>query len=248
MKNQLKYLQEFRSVLSDYQISDKSRDILNKTKLVLLAATTSSGRNTIIRELVKTGEYHYIVSDTTRQPRINDGIPEQHGVEYWFRAEEEMLEDLRNGEYLEAAVIHDQQVSGISIRELQQAQIEGKIAVSDIEIVGAHTITRLKPDTHAIFVLPPDFEEWQRRLKHRGDMDEHEYERRMMSAAEELRTALEQSYYTFVVNDTVPHAIKQIHDAVTHGEANSKEQAVNSALAQKLYEQTQDFLDKRKQG
>src|SRR5579885_607634 len=112
--NRLEHLQEFKTVLANYRISPASQRILQQTNLVLLAAPTSAGRNTIIRELLKTGDYHYIVSDTTRQPRINDGIPEQNGVEYWFRSEADILKDLAAGQYVEAAIIHNQQVSGIS--------------------------------------------------------------------------------------------------------------------------------------
>jgi len=84
--------------------------LLQQTKFVPLVAITSSGRNTLIRELLKTGEYHFIVSDTTRKPRTNDGVMEQSGVEYWFRDEDEVLQDVKDGKFLEAAVIHSQQV------------------------------------------------------------------------------------------------------------------------------------------
>src|SRR5947209_4084329 len=119
--NELVHKAEFHTLLADYKLSKASLLTLSQTKLVLLVAPTSSGRNTIIRELLKTGDYYFIVSDTTRKPRVNDGIPERDGVEYWFRSEEEVLEDIKQGKYLEAAVIHEQQVSGISIRELQKA-------------------------------------------------------------------------------------------------------------------------------
>src|SRR3546814_14273785 len=98
------------------------------------------------------------VSDTSRKPRVNDGIPEQNGVEYWFRSEAEILNDLKAGKFLEAAIIHNQQVSGISIRELQRVGDEGKIAITDIEIVGVHNLIQAKPYATAFFVLPPIFE------------------------------------------------------------------------------------------
>jgi len=240
--NELKRLKEFKKALADYHISDASKKILHQTKLVLLAAPTSAGRNTIIRDLLKTNDYHYIISDTTRKPRVNDGIPEQDGVTYWFRSEADMLQDLEAGRFLEAAIIHNQQVSGISIREFKRARDEKKIAITDIEIVGVHTIMDAKPDAIALFILPPSFDEWQRRVKGRGDMSRDEYRRRMHSAAKELNTALEQPYYTFVINDRVENAVSRIHTITQLGHQDAKHHASGRKLAQSLYMQTAELL------
>jgi guanylate kinase len=93
---------EFKEVLAKYQISDRAKSVLKDLSLVLMLGPTSSGRNTIIRRQIETGHYYYIVSDTTRPPRVNDGVLEQNGKEYWFRTEAEVLADLKAGEYLEA--------------------------------------------------------------------------------------------------------------------------------------------------
>lgn len=208
--NKLEHIAEFKAALQEYTLSKRALQTLSQIQLVLLVAPSSSGRNTIIRHLLKTGDYYFIVSDTTRKKRTNDGVPEKNGREYWFRSEEEVLYDIRSGEYLEAAVIHEQQVSGISIRELKKAQELDKIALTDAEIDGAQNAHSLKPDTKLLFVLPPNFDEWQRRLKHRGHMEEGEYKRRMQSAAAEFEAALINDYYTFIVNDSVEQAAEVI--------------------------------------
>src|SRR5688572_22018689 len=100
MANKLEHLKEFQEILADYHISSSGKKILANTKLALLVGPSSAGRNTIIDALVKTGEYHSIVSDTTRKPRSNNGVTETDGVEYWFRTEEDMLGDLRAGKFL----------------------------------------------------------------------------------------------------------------------------------------------------
>lgn len=240
--NNLRLLKEFRDVLDTYEMSDNSREILKRAKLVLLVAPTSAGRNTIIRELLKTGDYHFIVSDTTRQPRVNDGVPEQNGVEYWFRSEEAVLKDLRAGAYLEAAIIHNQQVSGISIYELETALNKEKIAITDIEIVGVENIMKAENQAFPVFVLPPSFKEWQRRLKHRGKMSQDEVHRRMESAASELAAAIEHDYYTFVINDEITNAASQIHQLAVRGLKDPRAQLRGRQLAEKLYVETRQFL------
>jgi guanylate kinase len=242
MMNELRHLAEFKQLLASYKPSPESIHALSQTRLVLLVAPTSSGRNTIIREVMRTGDYYFIVSDTTRQPRVNDGVLEQSGVEYWFRDETEVLNDIRAGKYLEAAVIHEQQVSGISIRELQTATDQEKIAITDAEIDGVDHAISYKPDTLAIFVLPPNFEEWQRRLKHRGEMSPVEYRRRMESAAKEYAAALEHDYYMFVVNDSVEAAATQINELAKLDTRDSAEQAAARGLAEQLLLETKLLL------
>lgn len=238
----LKYLDEFQTLLQNYTISNATKVVLRQTDLLLLVAPTSSGRNTIIRELIKTGNYHYIVSDTTRKPRINDGILEKNGREYWFRTEEQVLADLRAGRFIEAAIIHNQQVSGISVRELETAHRQGKIGVTDIEIVGVQTIVRIKPDTKAVFVLPPNFEEWQRRIKHRGKMSSQELYRRMQSAYREFMAALDHNYYLFVINDNLLAAVEQINHIARFGQQLPEQQAKGRQLAEQLLIETKSFL------
>lgn len=240
--NELKHIDEFNSMLASYQPSAASLRALAQTQLVLLAAPTSSGRNTVIRELMKTGDYYFVVSDTTRLKRVNDGLPEQDGVEYWFRTEEDMLKDIKQGLFLEAAVIHEQQVSGISIRELQKATDQQKIAITDSEIAGVENAITYKPDTLAIFIVPPSFEEWQHRLKHRGHMAPVEYRRRMESAAKEFEAALEHPYYKFVINDTIENAAQQVNQLAKLQSANDELQARGRQLVEQLLLETRTLV------
>lgn len=215
----LKHYTEFEEVLKNYHASDHAKETLKDLKLVLLLAPTSGGRNTIIRHQIKTGRYYYIISDTTRPPRLNDGVMEQNGKEYWFKTEEEMLSDLKKGEYLEAELIHRQQVSGISIRELEKAQAQQKVAITDVDLKGVHNIMQEKPDAFAIMLLPPSFDEWQRRLNGRGRMPTPELKRRLETAGAILQDGLRQNYYHFVISEDVGQSAGII-DAIIAGQSN----------------------------
>jgi guanylate kinase len=217
----LKHYQEFKDVLATYMMSERAKKALEGLQLILLVAPTSTGRNTVIHELQKQKgeEYHFIVSDTTRAPQVRDGKLEENGVIYFFRTEEEMLTDLRAGEFLEAALIHEQQVSGISVRELEKAKNLNKIAITDIEIQGTDNVMRAKPDAKAIFLLPPSFDEWQDRMASRGRMSEHELRNRLRSAATEFDAALNRQYYNYVIAENVPQTAAII-DAIAHSKPN----------------------------
>lgn len=225
----LTYYSEFKKILENYKVSGHAAKILQDLRLVLLIAPTSAGRNTIIRHKLKTGRYFYIVSDTTRPPRINDGVPEQNGKEYWFRPEQEVLADLKAGEYLEAEIIHEQQVSGISIRELEKARNENKIAITDIDIGGMHNIMKAKPDTVAIMLIPPSFEEWQRRLVERGKMTSQEQNRRFETALRIFEDGHRQVYYNFVISEDIEQSAAII-DAIVGGKPNPHQERGSNLL------------------
>lgn len=240
--NSLTRIDEFREVLADYHLSDDARRSLADIQLALLVGPTSAGRNTIINHLVHSGEYHSVVSDTTRKPRTNNGVLEQDGREYWFRSEDEVLEDLRAGRFLEAAIIHGQQVSGISIRELQLAANQHQIAINEIDPQGADSIHVANPHARFIFVLPPSFDEWMARMSQRGELPADEKKRRLQSAAFEIATALDRDYYTFIVNDTFVHAAARIDDAI-RGDGNQVDnQDAAKLLARELLRDTENYL------
>ncbi len=207
-----------------------------------MVGPTSSGRNTIIRELVKTGAYHFIVSDTTREPRSNDGILEQNGIEYWFRTESQVLDEIKNGDFLEAAIIHNQQVSGTSIRELEIARQSNKIAINEVQINGAHNTYIAKPDTLIIFSVPPGFEVWMNRLRKRSRMPEDEIRRRLEAACLEFDAALTHDYYCFVINDDIDETVATVDSMARLGQGDKAKELAGRDLVKKLYQETRNYL------
>lgn len=240
--NQLEHIGEFRQALKNYQLSDKAKQTLDDLRMVLMVGPTSSGRNTVIRELVKTGAYHFIVSDTTRKPRANSGVMEKNGREYWFRSEEEVLEEVKQGDFLEAAIIHSQQVSGISIRELEIARKTDKIAITEVEIAGADNTHKAKPDTTIIFSVPPSFDKWMDRLHNRGKLPQDEVRRRLESACLEFDAALIKDYYRFVINDDIDEAVALVDGMIRLEEYDAEREHEARELVKNLYQHTRDYL------
>lgn len=237
---QLKHYQEFKDILAKYVVSDRAQQVLQTLKLVLLVGPTASGRNTIIRELLKTGKYHFVISDTTRQPRTNDGVLEQNGSVYWFRSEEQVLADLKSGEFLEAELLHGQQVSGISIRELEASNNEHKVAITDVDLGGIHNVMKVKPDTISIMVLPPSFEEWQRRVVGRGRMLPGEEKRRYETALNIFEDGLKNDYYKYIITEDTAQSVAIINAIVENkpnphqGRGRSLIEHLQESLRQKL--------------
>ena len=235
---------EFEGALKDYAPSPDTLAIMAKTPIVTLTAPTATGRNTIINELVKTGRYHFIISDTTRPPRMNGSKWEQNGVEYFFRSEADILEDIKDGRFVEAEIFAHQQVSGINSREIERAHQEGKIPITDVDIEGGINVARLKPDAITICVLPPSFEAWIARMKGRSDFKLEELQRRLQQATKVLRLALAHKNFVFVINDSLTDAVKTVDDIASHGLHHAENEEKAHQLARELYHQTVDYLHK----
>jgi guanylate kinase len=241
--NQLVHVDEFEALLKGYHPSELAKDTLKVVPLALLVGPSASGRNTLVNELVKTGKYYHIVSDTTREKRVKDGKTiEVDGREYWFHSEEEVLTGLKRGEYIEAAIIHNQQVSGINFRELIAAHEAGQIAIKDIEPAGAATYHALKPDALIIFSVVPSFDIWMERLHSRGQMAPDELLRRMQSAEGELETALQSDYYRFIINDTVEGTTAEVDRLATTGYYDPFKERLARETTERLLKEVRTFL------
>lgn len=221
---QLHHKQEFVAAIAAHRVSKNAQEVLNTTKLVVLSGLAGGGRNTLINYLVEHYNYFFIVSDTTRPPKVRNGTMEQDGVHYYFRKEEDMLRDIQNGEFIEAEVIHNQQVSGTSIRELKRAHDSGKIAIHDFEYQGAQNVAAAKPDAVIVGLLPPSYEEWISRLSGRETMHHEEFRNRLITAENVLNAMLELPYFKLVVNDSIDSCAQKIRAIVEQGKAEAEEQ------------------------
>src|ERR1039458_2227628 len=70
--------------LAAYKPAAATTELIRSTPILLLVGPTGAGKDSLKDKLLATGQYHHIVSHTTRPPRINHGIVEQDGREYHF--------------------------------------------------------------------------------------------------------------------------------------------------------------------
>ncbi len=233
-------LAQFKSVLKDYSPSNQAVELLKKLDFVVLLGPSASGKNTIIRDMVKSGQYYYVISDTTREKRINNGVSEVDGVEYWFRNSDDFLNDLKAGRYLEAELIHNQQVSGINLSELKKAESLNKTALADLDIGGVKKVLALNPKARIYLILPPSFKVWLRRLIDRNNIVDSEIRRRLTTAIKILESVSDLENVRVVLNNNYKKASETIRLNIEQSE-EIPQAAVNKTLA-KLIEETKNYL------
>ncbi len=214
-KPKLNRLSDFQEILETYSPSQSSIDSFRSTVSLFVIGTTGSGRNTLIEELLETGGYYFVRSNTTRPRRMHNGRLEHNGEFYWHITEDEFLNGLKEGLYLEAAIIHKQQVSGSIVTEYQKAGSQGLVAVTDIEgIYGPETMRRYNPKAHFVFILPPVFPEWMARWEKRGQLPPEERHQRLLTSQEELKIALGRDYYSLIISGDLAHNVDLVKNIV----------------------------------
>lgn len=229
--------------LKDYKPSSSAVKLIRSTRILFLVGPTGAGKDALKDELLSTGQYHHIVSHTTREPRINHGILEEDGRDYHFISKAEAERMIDKKEFIEAKM-YSGNIYGTSVAEIKSAHDKDLIAMTDIEVQGVAEYKALDPDVIAVYMLPPDFKTWQQRLTRRyGDVvDESDHKLRLETALKELDVLLNTDYYVPVINEDLNDAFKHVHDIVVSRNHNSPDAPRARAVAQQLDLDIRDYL------
>ena len=178
---------------------------MDKAKLIIFSAPSGAGKSSLIRELIELGEktIELSVSATTRSPR--DG--EVHGKDYFFISDDEFNQMKENDAFLESATVHGFQYA--TLKSFVDEKINSGISVIlDIDVQGFMQINRSLTEHTSIFILPPSFDELEKRLNTRGLDSKEVISKRLENALVELKSAKLFDY--IVLNDEFSKTIKTL--------------------------------------
>lgn len=228
-----------QTLVNEYQPSDDTKKLVCETPIVLLVGVTGAGKDTIKHKLLEKGDYHHIVTHTTRLPRENNGVMEQSGVEYHFVSLSDATLMLKSRAYVEAKLVHGT-IYGTSVSEIKTAHDNKKVAITDVDVQGVAEFKSISDNVIAIFIVPPSYEEWQSRLLARygyAGASPEDVDRRMKSAVQELEHALQMPYYHFIVNDDLERTVEKANTIAHSGDTfNEKDEAARDRAAELLAE------------
>ncbi len=177
--------------------------------LIILSGPSGVGKGTVREELFKDESLNlaYSISMTTRLPRER----ERDGIDYFFVSQETFEENIEKDELLEHAAFVGNYY-GTPKRYVEQLLDEGKNVVLEIEVQGALQVMEKRPDALTIFLVPPSFEELERRIRGRNTETEEVVRERLEKASRELKT--KDKYKYVVVNDDVMLAKEKIAEII----------------------------------
>ncbi|MEW6659810.1 MAG: guanylate kinase [Thermodesulfobacteriota bacterium] len=177
-------------------------------EIFVVTAPSGTGKTTLLKALLAADPgLRFSISYTTRQPRPGE-VP---GRDYFFVSPEE-FRGLRDSGSLAEWVEQFGYGYGTSKEWIVQALESGQDLVFDLDTRGARALKESFPQATLIFILPPNLEELERRLKGRGDLAPQELSRRLEQGRAELQ---EISWYDFlVVNADLALALEQLRAIV----------------------------------
>jgi len=168
--------------------------------VLIVSGPSGSGKSTLVDKILQLPGTMLSVSCTTRPPRKTESA----GKWYNFVSEAEFQQMVARGEFLEYAQVFGKNWYGTPRKWLDQARVDGKDLVLEIDVQGALQVKQKLPGAIAVFVLPPSSAELEHRIRARGQDSDDEIRRRLERARQEM---LNYSSYDFaVINDDLERA------------------------------------------
>lgn len=175
-------------------------------KLIIFAGPSGTGKTTIVKQLLKEMPQHlsFSISATTRSSRPG----EIHGREYYFLSEQDFLQKLAHGEFIEHEQVYKGTLYGTLKSEIERIGKLEKHVIFDIDVQGALNIKKMYGDRAlAILVKPPSIEILKQRLKERSTETIESLEERIGKAQSEL--GYEPAFDKALVNDKLETSVLQ---------------------------------------
>ena len=173
--------------------------------MFVLSSPSGAGKTTLTKRLLEIEpRVRLSVSATTRTPRPRE-VP---GQDYHFVSEEEFARLQNEGAFLEHATVFDH-LYGTLRAPVEESLSEGMDVLFDIDWQGAQLLTySAASDVVKVFILPPSWEELERRLRARAQDSEEVVRRRMERASDEMSHWAEYDYV--IVNRDLDHSLEQL--------------------------------------
>lgn len=176
--------------------------------IFILSAPSGAGKTTLISRLLKIfPEMLLSVSYTTRPRRPG----EVHGRDYFFVGKEKFAVMRARRGFAEWARVHGA-LYGTPRSPLDRSVRRGRDILLDIDVQGARKIKKLYPRAVSIFLLPPSWQELEKRLAGRGTDRRENIRRRLENARREIRAIVRYDY--FLVNREIGEALASLKSIV----------------------------------
>lgn len=156
-----------------------------KGKLFLLVGPSGSGKSSVLKELkLKHPEYTYPLSATTRAMRAG----EKEGEIYHFYQKDQFKKGIEAGEFLEWAVVHQDNYYGLIKKPVLEALEAGQTVIREVDIQGFDSIRKEIPSENlrTIFITAGSKEELIKRIIARAAISEDELAKRKESMHKEF--------------------------------------------------------------
>ncbi len=185
-------------------MSKKNNDREKKGKLFVVSAPSGAGKTSLCNKLLSEYEnLKYSISYTTRAPRDR----ERDGKDYFFVSESVFESMIRNDEFIEWAVVHENYY-GTSKNFILNNLKNGYDIILDIDPQGARTLRNKLRFGVYIFIIAPSIKDLENRLKKRRSETKEKMDKRLKNALKEVQYFRDYDY--LIVNRDYNQAFKEL--------------------------------------
>lgn len=162
-------------------------------------------------------EYTYPLSATTRAMREG----EKDGDIYHFYTKERFEEGLKNDEFLEWAVVHQDNYYGLIKETLMKSLENGETVVREVDIQGFDSIKKKIPQKNlvTIFITVPDKQQLIDRIVHRATISKDELNKRLESMHREFARARDCDYLVENKNGELEKTVEKVEEIIKNESA-----------------------------
>ena len=150
-------------------------------------------------------KFGYSVSHTARLPKPG----EVHGVHYHFTSVEDIESGIKNGDFIEHAVVHGAKY-GTSHSAIKKVQDEGKTCILDVDIQGVQRLKAANIPCKFVFLMPSSIEQVEKKLKEKNSDSEEQIAVRLENAKAEIAYGTTDNFDAVVPSEEVDKCVNEL--------------------------------------
>ena len=183
-------------------------------KVIIFSAPSGAGKTTIVHALLKEiPELTFSISACSRLPREN----EKDGKDYFFIGVEQFKDQIEQDQFVEWEEVYKEHYYGTLKSELSRIWSDSKTVVFDVDVQGGINLkAKFNNSALSVFVMPPNIEVLEHRLRMRKTETEEKIKQRIEKAEAEMK--LSNKFDVVIKNDNLENAIdeakKLIHNFI----------------------------------
>lgn len=178
--------------------------------MLVLSSPSGAGKTSISRQLLTFNkDLQLSISVTTRPQRPS----EVQGKDYYFITEAEFQKRRDHGDLLESATVFDHSY-GTPREPVEKHLQQGQDVLFDIDWQGTQLLSQsARGDLVTLFILPPSWQELERRLRSRAQDSDSIVTKRMSKAHDEMSHWAEYDYV--LINDDFQETVDRVQAILT---------------------------------
>jgi guanylate kinase len=197
--NREEFLLQLPELVKNYQPAPEVVNQIKNVTLLIVIGPSGVGKTTIIK---KSGLF-FVPSDTTRPPRTE----EEDAKDYYFLDDYQRLAgDISSGQFLQVAIGPTGDFYGTKASSYPASGVATMAIVADVVPIFRNLGFN---STVSIFITPPSYGEWVRRMSDRT-ANSNQLSGRLAEAIRSFSFALSDNQTHFILNEDIEMAVLQI--------------------------------------